>query len=315
MPEGFHVYEAIAEVQALVQPQGTERATVAMKTGGSYSYSYIGEGTLMDLVRPLLAERGIATIVNGQITHASPDGKFTQVLVEITFASGKDGSAHVASMPGQAADMGDKALAKALTSATRYCLWKTFLVPSRDPDADEAGTSTSYEPAPPPAAPSADENLKLAALSKELEQTVRHLAARKGRSPEVAELLEKNRGAMGVHPDYLQKLITRLDANPDHPFAEGSETPSQPAAGSLLSTPPATQPVAGGGVSDAQKDQLAALLVELAEIAPEHDWPLVVETKIGEQFGKRLVAELTESEAQQMIELATATKLELRGAS
>jgi hypothetical protein len=310
MPEA-HVHKMLAEVHAeIVSAAPTERATVTMKSGGNYSYEYIGEGTLMNLVRPKLAERGVSVVVNGEITHASPDGKLVQVVVRVTFTSSEDGSTATASMPGMAADMGDKALAKALTSATRYCLWKTFLVPSEDPAANEAGTSTSYEPAPPPPA---EDTAKMAALSQELEQTVKHLAARKGRTPDVALLLEQNRGALGVHPDFLQKLIDRLDQQPDQPFA-GSEAAPKPSQGSLLATPPAPQPVAGGGVSDAQKDELAQLVVQLSDLDRERDWHMIILTKVGEMFGKKAVNDLTSVEAQQLIELAEATKLELRGA-
>lgn len=315
MSEAHQVHKALAEVHAeIVEAAPTERASVTMRAGGQYSYDYIGEGTLMNLVRPKLADRGVSVVVNGEITHATPDGKLVQVLVSITFTSMVDGSSVTASMPGMAADQGDKALAKALTSATRYCLWKTFLVPSKDPQADEAGTSTSYEPAPPPATAPQEDEAKLIALSDELEQTAKHLAARKGRTPDVAAAIDQKRGASGrAHPDFLQKLIDRLDQQPDQPFA-GSETTPQTTQGSLLGTPSGPAPVAGGGVSDAQKDELAALIVELAQIDTSRDWPTIVLGKAGEMFNKQTIGELTSNEAQQLIELATSTKLELRGA-
>jgi hypothetical protein len=111
------------------------------------NYDFVTESDLVDFVRPLLAER-MLFLHQSIITHERQDLYKTQsgnmmmlttVTVDFTWADGETGE----TLPpqrfmGYGADTGDKGLPKALTSATKYLMLKTFLISTGDdPEADE----------------------------------------------------------------------------------------------------------------------------------------------------------------------------------
>ena len=65
---------------------------VQTRTGGTYSYDYITEATLMEELRPRLAREGIATLYSDEvIRHPTKDDNLTVVRVKLTFADGETG--------------------------------------------------------------------------------------------------------------------------------------------------------------------------------------------------------------------------------
>jgi ERF superfamily protein len=113
---------------------------VSTRSGGTYSYDYITEATLMEELRPKLAREGIATLYSDEIIRnpaAGEDGdNLTVVQVRLTFVDGPTGERWTSTAEGYGTDAGDKGANKAKTSALRYLLWKTFLFAS-DVDPEE----------------------------------------------------------------------------------------------------------------------------------------------------------------------------------
>jgi len=64
----------------------------------------------------------------------------TTINVSYTFVAVKDGSSHLCALSGEAADSGDKGVAKALSMAFKYLIFQAFAVPTEgqghDPDAE-----------------------------------------------------------------------------------------------------------------------------------------------------------------------------------
>lgn len=104
------------------------------KTGHNphFHYDYITEDSLTEHIRPLLARHGIALMFGA--THADDiaPGR-VRVWCEFTLLD-KDGNEKTVSVPGEGWDERnpDKALPKAMTMATKYWLYKTFMVSTHD---------------------------------------------------------------------------------------------------------------------------------------------------------------------------------------
>jgi hypothetical protein len=90
---------------------------------GSYAYDYISEGSLMARVREVLSPMGVAVFVS--TINVERDRGAAWVTVEIKFAKGEERESVRGEGYGQ--DARDKAYNKALTSAVRTTLTKTFL--------------------------------------------------------------------------------------------------------------------------------------------------------------------------------------------
>lgn len=131
-----------AEVSAL--PKRT--VSVSMRSGGSYTYDYIEESTLMEKIRPLLAEEGVAVFYSDEIKAIS--GNLATVRITLTLIDGDSGERFEMFAEGVGTDMGDKHVNKAKTAAVRYLLWKWFLVPS---DIDPERENIEREDRPPKA--------------------------------------------------------------------------------------------------------------------------------------------------------------------
>lgn len=136
------LYRKIASVMGTISAiPKSEYRTVTVETsgGGSYSYDFIPEGVLMERIRPALAERGVAVLYSDKIVPNVHEGDDQTVTVEIavTFADGETGARWTCRATAEGTDKGDKAASKAKTTATRYLLWKTFLVSGDlDPEAE-----------------------------------------------------------------------------------------------------------------------------------------------------------------------------------
>jgi len=109
-------------------------------------YQYTTEGDLLELLRPQLVEEGIFIFTS--IESVTREGDLTTVITKHTFVDSETGEEFVIQSAGQGADKQDKGIYKAITGASKYMLWKTFLVESNDdPENDNANKSyTSKTP-------------------------------------------------------------------------------------------------------------------------------------------------------------------------
>lgn len=115
----------------------------------SQGYRFAREGDLVDMIRPLLAERHLflhQSVANHEIRelYVSRGGAtmwLTILHVEFWWADGDTDSVPMNGRTiciGYGADSGDKGVYKALTGAGKYFLMKTFLISTGDdPEADE----------------------------------------------------------------------------------------------------------------------------------------------------------------------------------
>lgn len=123
-----------------------------------HNYAYASEGDIVDGIRPILAEAGLALWTNilhqeRTVQNVFSKGKnvgqktFTKVLMEFTIGCSDTGAVLVSQYWGEGEDESDKGLYKAYTGAQKYFLSKTFLISSGDTD-PEQDHSGQYEPQP-----------------------------------------------------------------------------------------------------------------------------------------------------------------------
>lgn len=126
-----------------IPPSKMRHVEVQTSSGGSYSYDYITEATLMEELRPRLAREGIAVLYSDEVLrHPTKEDNLTVVRVTLTFADATSGETVELSAEGYGTDRGDKGANKAKTSAVRYLLWKTFLFASDlDPETESVERS------------------------------------------------------------------------------------------------------------------------------------------------------------------------------
>lgn len=141
-PRGLYakLAEIMGELSAIPSAK-MRHVEVATRSGGTYSYDYITEATLMEELRPRLASRGICVFYSDKILRSPSlehsDDNLTVVQVSLTFVDGETGEKWNSSAEGYGTDLGDKGANKAKTSALRYLLWKTFLFASDlDPETE-----------------------------------------------------------------------------------------------------------------------------------------------------------------------------------
>lgn len=111
-----------------------------------FGYAYASESDITDAVRGLLADQNVFVFssVRDVVQTIAVDTKgktYTQTIlwVDYTFSDGESGETMTVSWPGEGHDSGDKSIPKALTTATKYFLLKTFLIPTGDdPEADSS---------------------------------------------------------------------------------------------------------------------------------------------------------------------------------
>jgi ERF superfamily len=140
---------AMVQKQAEVDHLAKRTVTVNIaakgdRAAGSYSYGYIEESTLMEKIRPLLAEHGVAVYYSDEIISIT--GNLAQVRVFLTLVDGDTGEEFQMHADGVGTDSGDKHVSKAKTTAMRYLLWKWFLVPSGDVDPESENVQRERRP-------------------------------------------------------------------------------------------------------------------------------------------------------------------------
>ena len=114
-----------------------------------FNYHYVREDTLTEQIRPLLAKWGISLVFGAvkieDMALGDDRGTWTRVWCKFTLMD-CDGNRMSTLCPGEGTDPKhpDKALYKAMTGATKYFLYKTFLVSTGDdPERDDDPSSTT----------------------------------------------------------------------------------------------------------------------------------------------------------------------------
>ena len=112
-----------------------------------FKYAYVTESDLTDVVRPLLSKHGIG--VSFSVEEAVDlANNITQVKIRYALVNGED-SADRLEMTcfGRGQDKADKGIYKAITGATKYWLYKTFLVSTGDDpeNEDESGNRQNQQ--------------------------------------------------------------------------------------------------------------------------------------------------------------------------
>lgn len=106
-------------------------------------YHYPTETDALDLIRPLLAKQGVAVFFNCEkVEYVSDNAKVGRVHVIVSYemVHAESGESKVTNCPGDGVDKSnpDKALYKAITGATKYWVFKTFLLSfGDDPERDQ----------------------------------------------------------------------------------------------------------------------------------------------------------------------------------
>ena len=106
---------------------------------------------MLESVRKELVKNGIALFVS--LDNSERQGDHTTAWFSITFADVDTGATYSINWASEAQDKGDKGLNKAATAAVKYCLLKTFLIPTGDGDPDGDG---AMQPQPSRPAQSVD---------------------------------------------------------------------------------------------------------------------------------------------------------------
>ena len=103
-----------------------------------FKYAFVTDADVLDAVREAMTAEGMALFVSMNSVHQ--DNKRTTADFDLTFADGESGQSMSIHWVGEAIDTQDKGIAKAATSALKYCLLKTFLIATGDdPDSDGDG--------------------------------------------------------------------------------------------------------------------------------------------------------------------------------
>ena len=144
----------MSEVYIAISAVASELCTIGISKdqfNQSQKFKFRGIDDTLAALSPLLVKHKLlilpkvksVTQVGRDGTNKQGESKFTMhstVDVDYTFVSVKDGSSHLSSVSGEAADSGDKGVAKALSMAYKYLIFQAFAVPTEgqghDPDAD-----------------------------------------------------------------------------------------------------------------------------------------------------------------------------------
>lgn len=122
------VYESILEVCASIGTIGKNGENTHFK------FKYQAWDDVLPAVRAACVQHKLTIMPN--VTAVERDGKKVQVWIQFHFFCGD--STAVSTYIGESLDNDDKALQKAITSATKYFYLKTFMIPCSD-DTDNDG--------------------------------------------------------------------------------------------------------------------------------------------------------------------------------
>jgi hypothetical protein len=140
------IFPAMAAVAAEVSPIAKGQFNSAQK------YSFRGIDDVFNSLQPILSKHGIfvvakiLTMTRGE-RESKSGGLMTVVTMQVAFSfTASDGSKVTTEASGEGMDSGDKATAKAMSTAMKYALLQTFQIPTAEPKDAE---NDNPEPAPP----------------------------------------------------------------------------------------------------------------------------------------------------------------------
>lgn len=123
-PRTLGLIECIALAQATFGSLPKDGHAIIASDKGRYEYDYITEGALMARVREILSPMGVAVLPSvTDVEHRQ--GGSVWITVAVTFAKGEERETVTGRAEG--VDPRDKAYNKAITTAVRLVLTKTFL--------------------------------------------------------------------------------------------------------------------------------------------------------------------------------------------
>src|ERR1035437_2924413 len=146
------VYVAISAVASELCSTGIEKG----EFNQALKFKFRGIDVTLAAVSALLVKHKLlilpqvtgVTQIGRDGTNARGESKFTMhttVNVNYTFVSVKDGSSHLCAVSGEAADSGDKGVAKALSMAFKYLIFQAFSVPTEGQDHDPDAHSVTFQ--------------------------------------------------------------------------------------------------------------------------------------------------------------------------
>jgi len=150
---------AIEALHAVYQEVSYAQKTGTMQGGGA-RYTYVAEADLINTVRPSLVRHGLTLRITDtqlavQEAYTTSRGAMMNrviILATAEFAH-VSGSTLTVSSPGEGADSGDKATAKAMTQALKYILRQSLVLETGDdPDATSSDDLVRTAPTQAPAA-------------------------------------------------------------------------------------------------------------------------------------------------------------------
>lgn len=126
------VYEAITAITAELAQSGIAKAQV----NADERYAFRGIDDVSKALAPLLARHKLCVLPRVlERTCVERQGASSTVLISVNlrvafdFVSARDGSSHAVEAWGEALDGGDKATAKAMTSAYKHAMLQAFCIP------------------------------------------------------------------------------------------------------------------------------------------------------------------------------------------
>jgi hypothetical protein len=146
-----HIYQAIAAVAGDLAGVGLPKSMTNPEEG----YEYRSIDGLMNRLSPILAARKMCILPRVlERTSTDRSAQNNEILISVTLkvafdlVSCEDGSSHTIEVYGEALDRGDKATAKALTSAYKTAMLQTFCVPVLGSEDADASTFKLRQAAP-----------------------------------------------------------------------------------------------------------------------------------------------------------------------
>lgn len=152
---GLRVYKAISAVAGELARHGIPKSNIHLKD--LYQYRSIDE--VMDRLSPLLAKHRLCVLPRVldrvSVERSAMGGlPFLSVTLKVSFdiVCAHDASKHTIEVFGEANDDGDKATAKAMSSAYKYAMLQSFCIPVVGIDDADASTlkiaKSDHEPEP-----------------------------------------------------------------------------------------------------------------------------------------------------------------------
>ena len=193
------------------------------------NYRYVRAADLAGPIGDLLAEYGIILLPRLESIDSDPLGnragleERTHVVVAYTFVDAKTSEELTVKLAGTGIDPGDKAVAKAQTSALKYVLLQTFLIATGDDPEEECGKPTSSNKT---TAPNGSAQRITAAQAAEIKQLVERTGT------ELERMLEYFHVASieGMNERSYSRALTTLRKKLDKTNARESQAAETPAA-------------------------------------------------------------------------------------